>query len=390
MNIGIDKMSFYTPAFYVDMVELAEARGIDPNKFTIGIGQDQMGFAPLSQDAVTMGANAALNMLSADEIAEIDLVIFASESGIDHSKAGAVYIHRLLGLPKNCRAIEFKEACYAATAGLSYARNHVAAHPTKKALVIGSDIARYGLNTPGEPTQGAGAVAMLVAAEPRLLVLNDDNVYLTDDIMDFWRPLYSETACVQGKYSTEQYIRFFNDVWEQYQANTKATLADFAALCFHLPYTKMGKKALDTIIETASPEKAKTLLAYYQLSTKYSRQIGNIYTGSLYLGVLSLLEHDDSLMSGDRLGLFSYGSGAVGEFFSATLAPDFRKQLYTTAHATQLRARKQLTIAEYEDLFVAILPTDGSTYQIDDSLDQAPIKLTGMSEHMRLYTNKSW
>lgn len=388
MTIGIDKMSFYTPAFYVDMVELAEARGIDPNKFTIGIGQDQMGFAPLSQDAVTMGANAALNMLSAADIAEIDLVVFASESGIDHSKAGAVYIHRLLGLPKNCRAIEFKEACYAATAGLSYARNHIAAHPTKKALVIGSDIARYGLDTPGEPTQGAGAVAMLVTSNPGLLEFNEDNVYMTEDIMDFWRPLYSETACVEGKYSTEQYIRFFNDVWTEYTQQTSLDLEDFAAMCFHLPYTKMGKKALDTIIETASPAKAEALMAYYQLSTKYSRQIGNIYTGSLYLGVLSLLEHDETLMPGDRLGLFSYGSGAVGEFFSATLAADFRKQLYTTAHTTQLNARKQLTIAEYEALFVATLPTDGSTYHIDDTLDQALIKLTGMSNHMRLYTNK--
>lgn len=335
-----------------------------------------------------MGANAALNMLSAADIAEIDLVVFASESGIDHSKAGAVYIHRLLGLPKNCRAIEFKEACYAATAGLSYARNHIAAHPTKKALVIGSDIARYGLDTPGEPTQGAGAVAMLVTSNPGLLEFNEDNVYMTEDIMDFWRPLYSETACVEGKYSTEQYIRFFNDVWTEYTQQTSLDLEDFAAMCFHLPYTKMGKKALDTIIETASPAKAEALMAYYQLSTKYSRQIGNIYTGSLYLGVLSLLEHDETLMPGDRLGLFSYGSGAVGEFFSATLAADFRKQLYTTAHTTQLNARKQLTIAEYEALFVATLPTDGSTYHIDDSLDQAPIKLTGMSNHMRLYTNK--
>lgn len=58
MKIGIDKLSFYTPAFYVDMTELANARGIDPNKFTIGIGQDKMAFAPITQDAVTMGANA--------------------------------------------------------------------------------------------------------------------------------------------------------------------------------------------------------------------------------------------------------------------------------------------------------------------------------------------
>lgn len=388
MKIGIDKMSFYTPAFYVDMVELAEAREIDPNKFTIGIGQDQMGFAPLSQDAVTMGANAALNLLTPEDIAAIDLVIFASESGIDHSKAGAVYIHRLLGLPKHARAIEFKEACYAATAGLSYAQNHVAAHPDKKALVIGSDIARYGLSTPGEPTQGAGAVAMLVTANPRCLAFNNDNVYMTEDIMDFWRPLYSETAFVQGKYSTEQYVHFFEEMWATYTEKTGLSLADFEALCFHLPYTKMGKKALDTIITTVDEEKQAELLNYYQLSTKYSRQIGNIYTGSLYLGLMSLLEHQTTLTEGSRLGLFSYGSGAVAEFFSATLVEGFANQLYTAAHTEQLAQRKRLSIPEYEELFKATLPTDGSDYSIDEKLDQAPIKLVGMKEHMRLYTAK--
>lgn len=93
MKIGIDKMSFYTPAFYVDMVELAEAREIDPNKFTIGIGQDQMGFAPLSQDAVTMGANAALNLLTPEDIAAIDLVILPqSQASITRKQGQCIFI----------------------------------------------------------------------------------------------------------------------------------------------------------------------------------------------------------------------------------------------------------------------------------------------------------
>ena len=42
----------------------------------------------------------------------------------------------------------------------------------KKALVVGADIARYGVGTPGEPTQGAGAVALVVSSAPRLLALD--------------------------------------------------------------------------------------------------------------------------------------------------------------------------------------------------------------------------
>lgn len=71
MKIGIDKIGFYTPAFYVDMTELAEARNIDPNKFTIGIGKDKMAFAPITQDSVTMGANAALQILDEEDLKKL-------------------------------------------------------------------------------------------------------------------------------------------------------------------------------------------------------------------------------------------------------------------------------------------------------------------------------
>ena len=42
MNIGIDKISFFTPHLYLDMAKLAEARDVDPNKYLIGIGQSKM------------------------------------------------------------------------------------------------------------------------------------------------------------------------------------------------------------------------------------------------------------------------------------------------------------------------------------------------------------
>ena len=58
MSIGIDKINFYVPKYYVDMAKLAEARQVDPNKFLIGIGQTQMAVSPVSQDIVSMGANA--------------------------------------------------------------------------------------------------------------------------------------------------------------------------------------------------------------------------------------------------------------------------------------------------------------------------------------------
>ncbi|KRN28383.1 hydroxymethylglutaryl-CoA synthase [Lactobacillus selangorensis] len=385
MKIGIDQIGLFTPGQYVDLVEVAQARGVDPNKFTIGIGQDRQSVPGLTQDAVTMAANAALDFLTAEERDQVELIILGTESGVDNSKAGALYVQHLLGLNQWSRAFEIKEACYGATAGLQMAADFVAAHPDKKALVFGSDIARYGLATGGEVTQGAGAVAMLISANPRILALNNDSVYRSQSIQDFWRPVYSDIAFARGHYSTNQYIDFFQKVWAKYREETGHTLDDFKALCFHLPYTKQGLKALRKILPETNVDHQQSLLHYYDESIQYTRQIGNIYTGSLYLGLLSLLETSTSLAAGDTIGLFSYGSGAEGEFYSAELQPGFEEQLHGETHQQMLANRRQLSVPEYEKVFSEELPTDGSAYKADTSNEKARFYLAGIKNHERQY-----
>lgn len=388
MKIGIEKIGFYTPHLYVDMIKLAEARGVDPDKYTIGIGQDKMALAPITQDSVTLAANAALNIIDEDDKQAIDFVIFGTESGIDHSKSAGVYIHQLLGLQPHARCIEVKQACYAATAAIQMAKGHIALNPESKVLIVGSDIARYGLNTPGESTQGAGAVALLVSADPKILALEDTSAYYTADIMDFWRPVYSDVAFVDGKFSNEQYISFFNRVWEQYKEKSGLGIKDFEAICFHLPYTKMGLKALRTILDEGSEVDRERLLDNYQYSTLYNRHVGNIYSGSLYLSLLSLLEEHESLEAGSRIGLYSYGSGAVAEFYTGILQPNYKEHLNREYHKQLLEGRREVSVEEYEEIFMQTLPTDGSTVRFDIDQDPAQICLVGMTDNMRQYVNK--
>lgn len=387
MQVGIDKMHFATSHLYVDMAELADARQQAPDKYLIGIGQSQMAVIPPSQDTVTLAANAAYPMLIAEDIAAIDLVVVATESGIDNSKAAAIYVAKLLGLSKRARTIEMKEACYAATAGLQLAADHIRAHPTKKALVIGSDIARYGLNSAGEPTQGGGAVAMLVSADPQILVLNDDSVVLSDDVMDFWRPLYHTEALVDGKYSSNIYIDYFQDVFQAYLKEQSADLADFAALTFHLPYTKMGLKALRSVLPMATTDQQTTLLAHFEHARRFSRQVGNLYTGSLYLGLLSLLVSDPDLKAGDLIGLFSYGSGAEGEFYTGRLQPNYQRGLDLEL-PQRLARRQRVNVAEYEALFNHQLQWIADDQQLDYQNDPQRFVLTGQVNEQRQYLDQ--
>lgn len=416
-KVGIDRITFATPNCYLSMRDLAIARGIDPNKFTIGIGQSQQAVPPNHQDIVTLGAQAALPLMPSIDSNRLKMVIVGTESGVDASKSSALYIHKLLNISEWVRCVEVKEACYGGTAALMMARDYVLAHSGAQVLVIAADIARYGVGTPGEVTQGAGSVAMLVSENPRVLQINDDSVVKSAEIQDFWRPVYQSTALARGKFSTEQYIRMFCDVWKRYSTENACNFNDFEAICFHLPYTKMGLKALragfeansgaphscDGVLHTndgashanndvsITSDTRERLLARYQDSTQYSRRIGNIYTGSLYLGLISLLDYDyfrnscdssepacDSstvacdlssathpnesplhpypLLPGQKIGLFSYGSGAVAEFFSATLVPGWRSALFSNQHIKTLNNRTQLSVSQYEEMFNSAAP----------------------------------
>ncbi len=335
---------------------------------------------------MTLAANAAAKVLTVEDKEAIDLVIVATESGVDNSKSTAAYVSELLGLSHEIRTIELKQACYAATAGLQLAKGHIALAPDKKALVIGSDIARYGLKTPGEPTQGGGAVAMLVSKDPKLVTLEAESAYYAKDVMDFWRPLSQTEAKVDGKFSANIYLEFFEKVYQDYLAKTGLKLTDFSALLFHLPYTKQGLKGLRKALEGVDPTIASHYYNEFEASRKYNMATGNLYTGSLYLSLLSLLENTDTLKAGDRLGLFSYGSGAQGEFFSGHLQPNYKEAL-TYQTSEMLEMRTEVSVAEYEQIFSAIL-TDDHDRKLDISKDPAQFVLAGIKDFKRQYLKK--
>ncbi|OTA48059.1 hydroxymethylglutaryl-CoA synthase [Limosilactobacillus reuteri] len=385
MRIGIDRMAFATTNDYLDLVELAKERGVDPNKFTIGIGQDLQAVVPPTQDIVTLGATAAKKLLTPELEKNISTVIVATESGIDNSKASAIYIKHLLGLSDFTRTVEMKEACYSATAAIQFAKGVVALNPQETVLVIAADIARYGLNTPGEVTQGAGAVAMLISRNPHILTLEDTTDAYSKDIMDFWRPLYATEALVDGKYSTNVYIEFFLQTFTRYQQLTGRELADFAALTFHMPFTKMGKKGLEGLLKDRNDEVAQRLRTQLTASQLFSRQVGNLYTGSLYLSLMSLLQNSD-LRAGSRIGLFSYGSGAEGEFYTGILEDGYEH--YMNNIQEELKHRHQVSVAEYEKLFSSQLGMNDRDIEFDVTNDPLPFVLKGQKDHQRIYEAK--
>lgn len=367
MRVGIDKIGLFTPNKYVDMVDLAHARNEDPNKYLIGIGQSEMSVADQTQDAVSMGINATMKYIDRIDKDKIGLLVFGTESGIDQSKSASLFVKTALKLKPEVRTFEVKEACFGLTAALMIARDFVRVHPDQTAMVIGSDIARYGIGTAGEVTQGAGSVSMLIKADPAILALNDGHSAYSEDINDFWRPNDSKLAMVDGKYSTQVYLDFFSKTFADYKKQKKLETNDFDAIIYHLPFTKMGLKANRLAVADQDEATTEKLQNSFDASKQLSRRVGNIYTASLYMSLLSLLENGN-LPAGALVGLFSYGSGAMGEFYSGNLVEGYEKEVNAAGDEKMLKRRQKVSVPEYEEIFNTALddPEDNEELTSDD------------------------
>ncbi len=384
-SVGIDQISFYTSNYYLDLQTLAKTQNTDPEKYYVGIGQEKMGMPAHDEDIVTMAARAAAPLCSDEASKSISTLLFATETGIDQSKSAGVYVHRLLGLNENCRVVELKQACYSATAAVQMACALVARQPQTSVLVIASDIAKYDLDTPGEATQGCGAVAMMIRAEPRILQIDPEVGNYTEDVMDFWRPNYRKTAIVDGKYSTKIYLKSLKKAWQHFAESSQHCFSDLEHFCYHLPFSRMAQKAHRHLSKVnKSTLDAQAIDAQIEGSLLYNKLIGNSYAAALFIGFTSLLENSTEDLSGKRIGFFSYGSGCVAEFFSGKVMPGYEKHLFAAEHATMLNNRKELSYEQYIALYHAPDPREGENVSIATDTT-GKFRLAGICEHKREY-----
>ena len=151
---------------------------------------------------------------------------------------------------------------------------------------------------------------------------------------------------------------------------------------FHL---QKWVKALDSILTDDIDEDTKERLTTgYDAATYYNRYVGNIYTGSLYLSLISLLE-THNLSAGENIGLFSYGSGSVGEFFSGKLVEGYQNALDIQGHKDLLNNRTEISVDTYETFFKRFdnLEFDHKT-ELDNEQNSI-FYLDSINDHIRNY-----
>ena len=320
---GIASLGVQLPPLALPVEELARVRGIDPNKFTVGLGCREIALCPDDWDVVTLAVGAARRALARwdGDLSRIGLLVVGTESAKDMSRPLSAFVAEALGLSGAIRSYEVKHACYGGTLALRQALEWrwSGAARGKAALVIAADVALYALEDGGEPTQGAGAVAFVVD-EPHIASVDVDSFAYSEPAFDFWRPVGQLFPSVQGQLSLDCYKKAAADCFGQLvgSRDAKSVLARYHSASFHVPFPKMVVKAVQAMGESFgwNEDEAKAFFAAKVDPTMvWNRRAGNCYTASLWLSVAYALA---GRRAGEKLLAFSYGSGYGAELLSLT------------------------------------------------------------------------
>ncbi|PCI37515.1 MAG: 3-hydroxy-3-methylglutaryl-ACP synthase [Thiotrichales bacterium] len=360
VRVGIEWLNAYCGQTALNIRTLFEGRQLDLERFD-NLMMENKSVGVACEDPITNAVNAAkpiIDQLSEAEKGRIEMVITASESGIDFGKSLSTYIHKHLNLQTKCRLFEIKQACYGGTAALQMAANFVVsqASPGAKVLVIATDIARAAArNTYAEPSQGVAAVAMLVGEDPQVLELDfGANGYHGYEVMDTCRP-EPELETGDADLSLLSYLDCLEASYQSYCDRVEGAdlQQSFNYLVFHAPFGGMVKGAHRKLMRSVCKAPPKVCEPDFERrvlpSLRYCSQVGNVYSASVYLSLCGLLD-SIQFQAAQRVGVYSYGSGCSSEFYSGIVGPSSNQRMAKMDIASGVANRYSLDMETYDKL----------------------------------------
>lgn len=480
--VGIDDIAASIPKLMLPIEDLAKARNLEYAKLNKGLGLEAMSISDAHEDVATLAANAILSLLLRNGLQpqQIGRIYMGTESAVDGAKPTASYVLDMLtqyfekdygkDCMLNCDVVDMTFACIGAVDALQNTLDWVRAGNDRIGIVVGSDIAKYELGSGGEYTQGAGAVALLVKENPRLMAIPDDFGVATRSVHDFFKPLrtvskaqlieevlklakeskltteeilsrvddkleeegvldsqdalitlHKDTPVFDGPYSN---LCYRNRIWEALQnlaakngiSDNEPITDDWYRLIFHLPYAFQARRMfsevfmieskrrgdwneLQTELQVEQPirnhfetdaeyDKAyngflraisktaryrKFVVEKIEKGERASSLVGNLYTASILLSLMSTLElalNEERDLSGTTFGFFSYGSGSKSKVFTGIIQDGWREISQRFNLFEQLSQRTAIDYGTYEQLHrkqkqLSVIAPNGEFYLAD-------------------------
>ena len=422
MNPGIDALAFDVAPLHLPIASLASLRNIEAEKLEKGLGLLKMTLPDVYQDPVVFGANALTKLIAQNEInlSEVARIYVGTESSIDSSKPIASFLIQLMEQKfgedclSHCDVVDFTFACIGGVDAMQNCLDFVRMNPDQKTIVVTTDIAKYDLESTGEYTQGAGATALLISAHPRIISFDANWATSSKGVFDFFKPyrsrskkeitghdqnepwlgqleaeieIHKDQPVFDGQYSNQCYMDRTKAAYFSFKS--KAGISDslynsWSQIIMHLPYAFQGRRMLSEIYaldaseplltgtesvvdyqnklkEVSKSEAYKQFVAEkLQDAEQASSIIGNLYTGSIFMGLLSALTQAQlrgDHISGQKFGFMAYGSGSKSKVFEGVIQNGWQVQIQKSALFTVLANSQEIDFDTYEKLHKKELKT---------------------------------
>ncbi|MFM2369311.1 MAG: hypothetical protein RL619_1611 [Bacteroidota bacterium] len=415
MKTGIDSISFDVAKIHLPIKTLAKARNIEPEKLEKGLGLIKMTLPDTHQDTVVFAANALTKLIQENNLNlnEIARIYVGTESAIDSSKPISSFLVSLIeqkfgdNTLSECDVVDFTFACIGGIDALQNCIDFIKLNPTKKAIVVTTDFAKYDLNSTGEYTQGAGALAMLITSNPRIIAFDNNWATSTKGVFDFFKPfrtlskeeitgnknneswfdnleaeieIHKDQPVFDGQYSNQCYMERTKNAYFSLKKlkNTSETIYNsWESIIMHLPYAFQGRRMLSEIYALDASNKIisgdedaseyQNKLKGISKSEEYqnfvneklmpaelaSSLIGNLYTGSIFMGLLSTLVYfydTKKGISNSKFGFLAYGSGSKSKVFEGTIQPNWETAITNINLFETLEQSFEIDFETYEKL----------------------------------------
>ncbi|KAF4306835.1 hypothetical protein GTA08_BOTSDO05991 [Botryosphaeria dothidea] len=412
-NIGIKAAELYFPAQCVDQAELEKFDGVSQGKYTIGLGQTKMSFCDDREDIYSLALTAVSSLIKKYNVdpKNIGRLEVGTETLLDKSKSVKSVLMQLFAESgnTNIEGVDTVNACYGGTNAVFNTVNWVesSAWDGRDAIVVAGDIALYKKGN-ARPTGGAGCVALLIGPDaPVVFEPGLRGTYMAH-VYDFYKPdLTSEYPYVDGHYSVRCYTEAVDACYKAYNAReeklasqenghsngTNGATADkevpldrFDYMAFHAPTCKLVAKSyarllyndylkdpnnpffaevpgellnLDytasitdkTIEKTFMGLTKKRFASRVQPAIQVPTMCGNMYSGSVWGGLISLLSNVSSdELQGKRIGVFSYGSGLAASLLSLKVNGSTKDIVEKVDLHKRLDAREVVPPQTYDDM----------------------------------------
>ena len=197
--------------------------------------------------------------------------------------------------------------------------------------------------------------------------------------------VYKEEPVFEGQFSNESYKERVYEAMENFNSqNNRNILNEWEKMVFHLPYAFHGRRMIVDKWVTWMETNGKSEIIFSEVGKpssnldkewikkvsksdiykkfvdekiapgeKASSEIGNMYTASIFMSLISSLVEALSVnkdIINKKIGFISYGSGSKAKVFEGTIQDNWKSKIEKLNLFELLDSRKKITISEYENL----------------------------------------